>query len=379
MSVLHQIGHNSENLLLHDGLEAFEGAILSPVNYDQTQVAAQMAKVRTSRNFRFLFDPQLYFPNSRREKLREWSYFPGDVDTADLSSDAWWDALCAKLSNTAVELGVDAVCSPAVVPRLFDDGYYSTAVSAAAALRSRLSSSIETIQTAIVSLNDLGVRERVLSVASILSRTESAEVFLVLVSEKDPRRELRDADELKGAMKLISLLAEAGLRVTVGYCATDLLLWKFAGAHNCASGKFFNLRRFTEGRFDEPAGGGGQLPYWTEESLLAFLRESDVVRVEAAGLLSDASNRNPFSAGILSKIHGADQQAWVADSWKHYMWWFADAEHRIAGSSMNVPNILKAAELNWTVLEDANVFMEEKANDGTWLRSWRRACAEFRQ
>ena len=40
---------------------------------------------------------------------------------------------------------------------------------------------------------------------------------------------------------------------------------------------------------DEPSQGGGQLPYWYEESLVAFLRESDVPRLQRRGELSDAS------------------------------------------------------------------------------------------
>lgn len=66
-------------------------------------------------------------------------------------------------------------------------------------------------------------------------------------------------------------------------------------ATSCATGKFFNLRRFTKSRFEEPAGGGGQLPYWVEESLFAYLRETDVLRVRDEGLIADASRRKPSS------------------------------------------------------------------------------------
>ena len=101
-------------------------------------------------------------------------------------------------------------------------------------------------------------------------------------------------------MKLIAALESAGQRVTVGSCSSEMVLWKAAGASHCASGKFFNLRRFTMSRFDEPnGGGGGQLGYWFEESLLCFLRQSDLLRVQGKGLLSEASRANPFSANIL--------------------------------------------------------------------------------
>ena len=88
----------------------------------------------------------------------------------------------------------------------------------------------------------------------------------------------------------------------VGFCSSDVVLWKIAGAEACATGKFFNLRRFTSSRFDEPSQGGGQLPYWYEESLVAFLRESDVLRLQRRGELSDASLANPFGQAILEKF-----------------------------------------------------------------------------
>ena len=91
---------------------------------------------------------------------------------------------------------------------------------------------------------------------------------------------LSEVEEIKGAMRLIAAMRAAGLKVTVGFLSSDVLLWKAAGASHCATGKFFNLRRFTRTRFEEPRGqGGGQLPYWFEESLMAFLRQSDVQRI----------------------------------------------------------------------------------------------------
>ncbi|MFZ6711597.1 hypothetical protein [Undibacterium sp. TC9W] len=112
--------------------------------------------------------------------------------------------------------------------------------------------------TAIVSLSDLVVTDRPLQIASILSRAITDSIYLVFVSDTEPRRELSDIEELKGAMKLIRALSDAGMQVIIGFCAADLILWKFAGAVNFATGKFFNLRRFTATRFDEPKGGGGQ-------------------------------------------------------------------------------------------------------------------------
>ena len=79
------MGHDSENLLGETGLGAFGGMIVSPVNYPEARVAAQIAAIRGAgrkQPFDVIFDPQLYSPRTERGCLREWSYFPSDVDTA---------------------------------------------------------------------------------------------------------------------------------------------------------------------------------------------------------------------------------------------------------------------------------------------------------
>jgi len=95
----------------------------------------------------------------------------------------------------------------------------------------------------------------------------------------------------------------AGIKVLVAFASSEMPLWKAAGATHCATGKFFNLHRFTRTRFEEPpAGGGGALPYWFEESLFAFLRASDVVRARPHGLLDRTVTENPFAREILERM-----------------------------------------------------------------------------
>lgn len=380
MPVLHQMGNDSENLLRETGLSQFSGAILSPVNYQFDKVSAQIASGRKLDKFRSIFDPQLYYPGSERGQLTTWPYFPSDVDTADLSSDGWWEKLLSSLAETVTKLRPDAVCSPAVVPRTYEDAYFNLTVDTCETLRGKLEKrGLGVIQTAVVGLRDLTIPGRALTVASILSKGTSDEVYLVFVSDTEPRRELRDPEELKGAMRLIRALEQSDVRVIVGFASSDIVLWKHAGATSCASGKYFNLRRFTRDRFDEPGGGGGgQLPYWFEESLLAFLRESDLARVRQAGLLSDSSKSNPYAQDILNQLDTQPGTPWVAKGWRQYLWWFANIEQRIASGSVAVPALLKDVEQTWQDIED-KILMEERANNGSWLRAWRRACIEFAQ
>lgn len=375
MSVYHQMGHNSQNLLSEENLNFYKGALLSPVNHTEEKVIAQI-KTHASDRFEMIFDPQLYYPSSERGELPQWSYFPADVDTADQSSLSWWQNLMANLVVTAKRIRPHAVCSPAVVPRVYSNEYYDWNVKLAKNLQELLSSdNIGVLQTLLVHLGELSA-ERAGEISSIISGGTVDRIFLVLISDVEPRRELSETEDIKGAMRLISYLENSDIHVLVGFCSSDLLLWKFAGASDCASGKFFNLRRFTPARWDTPAEGGGQLPYWFEESMMAYLRESDLIRVREANLLSHASMSNPYGQEILSQIDLEPEKPWVAHSWRQYMYWFADFERRFAKGEIVADSFLNDAEKIWNLLDSKNILMEERQNDGSWLRAWRRAVLE---
>jgi hypothetical protein len=369
------MGHQSHNLLTAEGLNRYAGIVASPVNYDESELTTHVKTAQFRRQYDVVFDPQLYVPSTDRGQLRTWTYFPADVDTADLGSDAWWDTVLREVVAAVTRMKVDAVCSPAVLPRVFSDDYFDRTLANGGALARLLrGSGIRPLQTLVVNLAELADYGRAMTIASAVSKSECEEVYLVLTADKQPRREYDEPEELKGALRLIAALRDAGLRVFVAFASSDVVLWKAAGATHCGTGKFFNLRRFTSSRFAEPADGGKQFPYWFEESLLAFLRESDLLRVRKLGLLTTS---NPFAERILAGI--PEQKAWIALAWRQYLYWFADVQARIDRAAVDVTALLQQAETNWRQLDEAKppVFMDERANDGAWLRQWRRALAEY--
>ncbi len=370
MAAFHQMGHDTQNLIAE--VPGFSGVIASPVNDTPDEVGAHIARYKKP-GFSFLVDPMLYFPKSERGQLRTWSHFPDDVDTADLSSLAWWDQINAALIETASKLGVDGLCSPAVVPAAFSNDYYGLTVDVGDRLAANANGSVwQTVLLRLAELTEL----RAMEIASVVSRTKAAGVYVVFVTDVAPRVELREVEQLRGAIRFIRALRQADVKTLVGFCGSDVLLWKAAGAHSCATGKFFNLRRFTPGRFDEPSKGGGQLPYWFEESLVGYLRESDVGKLEAAGLLADSIQTNPFCAQIVSQLKTDPKKAWVKLGWRQWMYWFADVEVRVSNGQLDVPALLLAAEKTWVALDEKDIFLEERRNDGAWIKPWRRALVE---
>jgi hypothetical protein len=234
------------------------------------------------------------------------------------------------------------------------------------------------MQSLIVSTSDLAAApERALIVASIVGATACKWFYLMLDTDVRPRLELSDAERLLAVMKLISALERAGKRVLIGYTSSDIVLWKTAGATACATGKFFNVRRFTRSRFEDKEEGGGNLPYWFEESLLAFVRAADFKRLKVEKVLSNATSRNPLAEKVLDAIETDD--AWVKLSWVAYMWWFADVEKRLSSGHTTAKDLLKVAQKVWTELDRRDIYMSERLNTGEWIQAWLQADADFRK
>jgi hypothetical protein len=386
MSAYLQMGHDSENLVGVPGLDGFAGIILSPVNRSESDLGDWVRDFRQKGQFDIALDPQLYCPQSERGQLPTHSYFSRDLDTADLSSDGWWREVVAKLAAEAVRLQVDAICSPVVLPRKYGPDYYTRCRDTYSMLAAGLSgTAIRPMLTVCVALKDLAEPSDALRIASIVTAPGPKAGYIVIEADVEPRREIADAANLLSVMLLISALEQSGCKTLVSHCSSDMVLMKAAGASHCASGKFFNLRRFSRSRFDEQQeGGGGQLPYWFEHSLLAFLREADIARLRRDGFgdfVGGGDSNNIFARQIMEKFVNEPGKPWVGLSWRQYLAWFAATEKLISNSDALAltSRWLREAEERWLAMEDKDVLLEETRNNGNWIRPWRQALGDFRR
>ncbi|MCG7946235.1 MAG: hypothetical protein N0C84_07815 [Candidatus Thiodiazotropha taylori] len=391
MATYQQMGHHTQNLLFEPRLSRYTGAIISPVNASPEDAGKYINKIREELpDFDVLLDTQLYNPQSNRGQLSSWPYYPSEVDTADTTNLKWWDNVTNSVVQCASEQDVNGVCSPAILPKQYSVDYYSLLVQLGAKLADSLERnnvpSVRPLQTAIVKLNDLSSDAQALTIASVLTQSPIKEFYLVFEEDLPPRQETTDGDLIRGAMVLIGALQQAGINVLVAFCGSNMILWKSAGASSCATGKYFNLRRFTLNRFEDPSEGGRQLPYWFEEGLITFLRESDVMRLNQVEYLSDFSLSNPFGKEILTILEKKQQEPsldlelepWLGLGWRQFLYWFTETEHRIE-SGLDVHDLLLHAERLWLTLDDEQILMDEARNDGSWIRPWRRALIEYRK
>lgn len=381
-----QMGFAMEGLVGAPYLTGYHGLILSPVNRAPHELLGDISGFRSKGTFDIVFDPQLYVPTSDRGSLREHDYFPHDLETADPTRESWWKSLAKTLAKCARELSVDCVASPVALPKIWDDDFYLRSKQTASMLCDFLAGKdITVLQTLVVnyaSISQEGAAERV---ASIISDNDAFGYYLVIYSDVHPRRELLDGKSLAGVMRLIRLLEQTGKRVLVGFCSSELLLYKAAGASHCASGKFFNLRRFSKDRFDEEKKGGKQMTYWFEHSLLSFLRAADVIRLQKEGLsklLAQGPSDTHFAREILKQIAIDPEEPWLAEAWRHQLSAFEKIERRYSPDNLGeVDDALKIAEKNWERLnrDEDPVILDETFNDGRWIRPWRQALSDYKK
>jgi len=159
--------------------------------------------------------------------------------------------------------------------------------------------------------------------------------------------------------------------VLLAFSGLDMLLWKFAGATDVATGKFFNLRRFVPGRWEDPAEGGRVLPYWTDDEYITWFREEDVRLLLRRGLVDrDRASANPYSCEILTTLDNRAGDPWVRLGWRQYMYWFSQREAEIESGNLNVADLLERADKHWLEIETSRVRLFERSNNGEWIRAW---------
>lgn len=383
MAAYLQMGDNTENLVGARDLDEFQGIVLSPVNRRSIELQQDVVTFRRKGDFDIVIDPQLYVPGSERGCLSDQSYFPKDIDTADPASDQWWVGLSNDLMSYAQTLGVNALASPAILPSVWSPEYYVRCADTSRYLKQNAPGSLRVLTTVMVDLRQMADPNVVLRVASIVSESEADGYYLVLVTDVAPRRELTGETELAGVMSLIYQLESTDRPVLVSHCSADMLLFKAAGATHCASGKYFNLRRFTRSRYDETESGGKLIAYWFEHGLLAFLRGADVLRIVDAGftqMIGVGDSQNEWARLIREQWVSEPNKPWVGSGWRQYLSWFGKTEISLSTQDpfILVPAWLVTAERNWLELEDAGVLMDEPRNAGQWVRSWRQAFNRFR-
>ena len=102
MKIYHQCGHNTNwNIDSFQKDKVGNGLILSPVHSS----AEQVAKIPQDLKKTSLFDPQFYVPDSQKNKLNSYDFFPERVMEGFSTRD--YEAFSAKVAGMCVDYQVE--------------------------------------------------------------------------------------------------------------------------------------------------------------------------------------------------------------------------------------------------------------------------------
>jgi len=376
MAAYLQLGHESWNLLDDEGLSAYEGVVVSPVNDTPDKVVERLEAMDNRGAIEVILDPQLYNPASEKGQLATWPYFPMDFETADRSDTQWWSYRARAVVENAKSIGADAACSPAFLPKVFSNEYYEFIAAISNSMKAEGDSNeIDVLLTAIVPMKDLADPKKASAIASILSSSDCDRIYLIFWDETGSRGPFKDSEALPTAVHLIKLLS-AQMRVQVAFCGHDLVLWKFAGAQDVTSGKWLNVRRFSPARWNDEETQGRQVSYWNDTGLITLLREADVLMLDRQGWYKgETFSANPFSAQIIEILRSGSGAAWQALSWRQYLRWVANVDAGLK-TPKDALDYLSRADKRWAEFEAMKLLMQDRPNDGSWIRLWINACNE---
>lgn len=378
MAAYLQMGHDSWNLIGDADGGNYAGIVLSPVNNGPASVRDRLARLGAARaDMEVILDPQLYNPAANRGLLSEWSYYPIDFETADHSDPRWWVSRGREVVADAVNLGLQAVCTPAFLSRRYDDDYYRFIVDIGNEVRTEASrADLDTLLTVIIPIRDLANPVRAYEIASIVSSSDCDRVYLTFLVEDIAQREpILDAAGLATAVHLVRLLSRQ-LRVHVAFCSHDLVMWKFSGATDVSTGKFMNLRRFSPSRWQEDDTVGRINSYWNEGSLLTLLRDQDVLRLDRAKWYDgEMFADNPAAARIMNTLRTGGGEAWLKHSWRQYLRWVSTVEEQWMDPS-EAELSLESSDRKWGELERDRIQLLDRFNEGVHVRAWLNAVRE---
>lgn len=85
--------------------------------------------------------------------------------------------------------------------------------------------------------------------------------------------------------------------------------------------------------------------------------------------------KDPLLKAVSEAI--SSNEAWVKLGWLQFMRWFKDVEQRLESGDVEPSDLLKTADKTWGEIEHRKIVMEERSNDGVWLRKWLQAEIDF--
>lgn len=254
MKIYHQCGHNTSW-----SLESFnkdrigDGLIFSPVHYPSETIS----NIPSGLKKQSLFDPQFYVPDSQKNKLNSYEFFPERVMEGFATRD--YEAFSAQVAQMCVEYqlqnGFEAVIIPARYHEdmLTDFTDRQTQFSLEPFLSYIADAKYNKPIFMTLPLTDgmLGDREYRQKLLNWITRYPEINGIYLLANLNERLKQIYDVEKLKNYIHFIMELKDAGLAVLCGYCNTEGLIFSALDVYGVTIGAYENTRHFSIDKFVE--------------------------------------------------------------------------------------------------------------------------------
>jgi hypothetical protein len=282
MKVYHQAGHNAVwNINSFQG-GIGDGIILSPVHQARDKVEALSPELKQQ----FLFDPQFYVPDSQKNKLNSYSFFPecitdgfSTLDYASIASDSAEQCVDFQIENNFEALIIPARYINEMLTDYIDRQRQFTVEPFLTAISNRGTDKdvYLTLPVTTAMISDVSYRKQLLN--WITTYPEITGVYL-LISIDGGAKQISDFKTLYNHALLIQDLQHADLTVICGYSNTEGVISAALDVHAITIGAYENTRRFSVDKFlDDDSIRKGPAPRIYLPKLLNWIRFDTAVEI----------------------------------------------------------------------------------------------------
>ncbi len=252
MKLLHQCGHCTKwNVESFQDDGCGDGLILSPVHERKTTLEKHSDDLKRHS----LFDAQFYLPNSQKQKLHTYDFFPEVV--ADGFSTLNFTGVARRAARLCLDFQFQQDYESILIPaRHFEqmDPDYTDKQDA------------YTVQPFLHELAKLQYDKEVILTLPLTSHMVASDTYrthilnwvtsypeisgvYVIVQFDRKTKQVADSEFLKSMLVMLTELRAADLSVTVGYTNTESLLYTLVDDVNITFGAYENTRMFSMDKF----------------------------------------------------------------------------------------------------------------------------------
>ena len=285
MKILHQAGHNTTwntDTLNTDRIG--HGIIFSPVHLEYKRMIDISQSIKNDS----ILDPQFYIPNSQKNKLNSYPFFP--EKKLDGFSTSAYHAISSEIAQECIEFQIKQDYFALIIPAR----YYSEMITDYIDKQARF-----TVDAFLKIINDLKVRKKVfltlpltismildtkyrLSLLNWITSYSTIDGIYLLVNFDENRKQILDYNKLLEYLKFIKEIKNTGLELITGYNNTEGLLLTLLDVDYITMGAYENTRKFSVDKFLDAEGDRrGPVARLYFPNLLNWVKFNSIIEIKS--------------------------------------------------------------------------------------------------